>query len=112
MTPSRSRRCKAAWSLALILSLPIAGCSWDSGLELLARTVAGTGEAWCRHADNCYPYTIPRRWGTPGRVAPTGCLDRTTPNDPPEPFRRWTDRGLVSWFRSPAHSMCRILEAE
>lgn len=53
----------ATWKLALILSLPIAGCSWDSGLDFLARTVAGTGGAWCRHADNCYPVYDPEEMG-------------------------------------------------
>ena len=37
--------------LAATLCGLVAGCGWDT----VARTAAGLGEAWCRHAERCYP---------------------------------------------------------
>lgn len=60
--PLRSRW-MPTWSLALIMSLPNAGCSLESGLDLLAGAAADIGAAWCRHADNCYPPCDPEEVG-------------------------------------------------
>lgn len=48
-----------AGMLMLIVCLFLAGCNPQAGLELLERTAANMGEAWCRDADNSFPACDP-----------------------------------------------------
>ena len=41
----------ARWLFAAILCGQAAGCGWDT----VVSATAGLGEAWCRHAERCYP---------------------------------------------------------
>ncbi len=45
--------------LILMIGVLGASCSPQSGVDLLGRTAANTGEALCRQAGNCYPACDP-----------------------------------------------------